>query len=165
MSGLVFVGDTPFLKMLTGEFFRVKLGRAFTTQPVSTMSTFKQCPALLPEDTCYLVVGCLPALLAEMRPSKSEKREVTLSKDILLFVFCFCSSIFLFACLFFRVLYDGVLQLSNCSLGLPPYSPCHCGVSDSAFCAFVLPLGPGAFKGLFSSVTFVVCCLLFHLFF
>lgn len=67
-------------KLLSGTFFKTKLGREYGLYSVTTMATFRQYKTLLPAEVRYLVVGCLPTLMVELCVSKVEPREVTLSK-------------------------------------------------------------------------------------
>ncbi len=106
MSRLIFIGDVPFTKILSGEFFKVRLGQPFSVYPVSTMSTFRQYQDLLPEDARCLVVGCLPALLAELKPTKLENREVTLSE-------CFVTGISFLPLSVLLLFFKNVLWLSS----------------------------------------------------
>lgn len=77
---IVLSGDVSFTKMVSGEFFKTKFGYPFNLSPVSSLSTFKNSNLLLPEDVRYLILGCLPAMLVELKLSKVEVREVSLSK-------------------------------------------------------------------------------------
>ncbi len=77
---LVILGDHHFTRMVSGEFFKSRVTEPFAVSPVSTMSTFQQLSLTLPDETEFLVIGCLSALITELQPSKVEKRELSLSK-------------------------------------------------------------------------------------
>lgn len=66
-------------KMLSGVFFKTKMGQDYGLYTVTTMATLRQYRNLLPAEVRFLVVGCLPALLTELRVSKVEARDLTIS--------------------------------------------------------------------------------------
>lgn len=79
---VVFSGDLSFNKMLSGEFFKTRFTHKFVIYSMSTMSTLKQYTSLLPAETEFLVLGCLASLVLEVKPSKVENRDVSISKKL-----------------------------------------------------------------------------------
>lgn len=71
MSGHVtFAGDLVFTKMLSGEFSKTRFTFPFDLQPILSLNTLKQYSSMKREDVEYLVLGCLPSLLVELKISK-----------------------------------------------------------------------------------------------
>lgn len=80
MATVAFAGDLVFNKMFSGEFFKTCFTRPFAVYSVSSMSTLKQYSSLMPAEVEFLVLGGLASFILEVKPSKVESRDVSISE-------------------------------------------------------------------------------------
>ena len=80
MVKYAFLCDLGFLQVVSTPGFATSFSDLYESYTSTSLASLASYKLTLPDDVEYVVVGCLSFLLADVKVSKVERREITISK-------------------------------------------------------------------------------------